>query len=38
VTDVAWVREADLERYSLTPTATRVLRRAFEMAHARSRS
>lgn len=35
VTDVAWVAENDLERYSLTPTATRVIRRAFEMARAR---
>jgi 8-oxo-dGTP diphosphatase len=35
VTDAAWVAEADLERYSLTPTATRVIRRAFEMARAR---
>lgn len=35
VTDVAWVQEADLDRYSVTPTATRVIRRAFEMAAAR---
>ncbi len=35
VTHVAWVSENDLERYSLTPTATRVIRRAFEMARAR---
>lgn len=35
VTDVAWVSENELERYSLTPTATRVIRRAFEMARAR---
>lgn len=32
VVDVAWATEAELERYSLTPTATRVIRRAFEMA------
>jgi 8-oxo-dGTP diphosphatase len=32
VTEVAWAAPADLERYSLTPTATRVIRRAFEMA------
>lgn len=38
VTDVAWVSEADLDRYSLTPTATRVIRRAFEMAVARGRT
>lgn len=36
VTDVAWASEAELERYSLTPTATRVIRRAFEMSRARN--
>jgi 8-oxo-dGTP diphosphatase len=35
VTDVAWASESDLERFSLTPTATRVIRRAFEMVRAR---
>ena len=35
VTHVAWASENELERYSLTPTATRVIRRAFEMARAR---
>lgn len=35
VTDVAWVRQADLARYSLTPPVIRVIRRAFEMAAAR---
>lgn len=35
VTDVAWVSEADLDRYSVTVTVTRVIRRAFEMAAAR---
>lgn len=35
VTDVAWVSEADLDRYSVTVTATRVIQRAFEMAAAR---
>jgi 8-oxo-dGTP diphosphatase len=35
VVDVAWATETELERYSLTPTATRVIRRAFEMARAR---
>jgi 8-oxo-dGTP diphosphatase len=32
VVNVAWVDGADLERYSLTPTATRVIGKAFEMA------
>lgn len=36
VTDVAWCKEAELERYGLTPTATRVIRKAFEMARERS--
>jgi 8-oxo-dGTP diphosphatase len=31
VVNVAWVDQADLERYSLTPTATRVISKAFEM-------
>ena len=31
VTDVAWAREAELNAYSLTPTATRVIQKAFEM-------
>jgi 8-oxo-dGTP diphosphatase len=35
VVDVAWAREDELERFSLTPTATRVIKRAFEMARAR---
>jgi 8-oxo-dGTP diphosphatase len=35
VTDVAWAREEELEKYSLTAIATRVIRRAFEMARAR---
>jgi 8-oxo-dGTP diphosphatase len=35
VTDVAWAREYELEQYSLTPTATRVIKRAFKMARAR---
>jgi 8-oxo-dGTP diphosphatase len=38
VTEVAWASEDDLERFSLTLTATRVIRRAFEMARARSRT
>ncbi len=32
VTDVAWARESELREYSLTPTATRVIQKAFEMA------
>jgi 8-oxo-dGTP diphosphatase len=35
VTDVAWADEKGLEKYALTPTATRVIRRAFEMARRR---
>jgi mutator protein MutT len=31
VTEVAWAQEDDLASYSLTPTATRVIKRAFEM-------
>ena len=33
-TDVARVREEDLEKYSLTPAATRVLKKAFSMSRA----
>jgi 8-oxo-dGTP diphosphatase len=35
VTDVTWASEVELEQYSLTPTATRLIRRAFEMSRAR---
>lgn len=35
VTDVAFAREDELDRYQLTPTATRILKRAFAMARAR---
>ncbi len=35
VTDVAWAREEELAQYSLTPTAMRVIKRAFKMARAR---
>lgn len=35
VTDVAWARESELSGYSLTPTATRVIQKAFEMARGR---
>jgi len=36
VIDVAWATPAELEKYSLTETATRVILRAFEMARGRS--
>ena len=35
VTDVAWAGETDLERFALTPTATRVIRKAFSLARGR---
>jgi len=35
VTDVAWAREDELEKYSLTEIATRVIKRAFEMVRSR---
>jgi len=35
VTDVAFAREEELARFHLTETATRVLKKAFAMAHAR---
>jgi len=35
VAAVAWASEMELEQYSLTPTATRVIHRAFEMSRAR---
>ena len=38
VTEVSWVTESDLGNYSLTPTATRVIRKAFEMARRRKDS
>jgi 8-oxo-dGTP diphosphatase len=31
VTDVAWAREDELEKYGMTAIAMRVIRRAFEM-------
>jgi 8-oxo-dGTP diphosphatase len=34
-TDVAWAGEDELESYQLTPTATRVLRKAFSLARGR---
>jgi 8-oxo-dGTP diphosphatase len=36
VTDVAWAREEELEGYSLTPTATRVIKRAFQLWRAQT--
>ena len=36
VTDVAWARETELGGYSLTPTATRVIQKAFEIARGRT--
>ncbi len=38
VTDAAWAAPSELARYSLTPTATRVIEKAFEMARRRSQS
>jgi 8-oxo-dGTP diphosphatase len=35
VTDVAWAEEKELEKYALTPTATRVIKSAFQMARGR---
>ena len=35
VTDVAWGDEHELEKFAWSPTATRVIRRAFSMARAR---
>ena len=32
VTEVAWAGEDELEKFALTPTATRVIRKAFAMA------
>jgi 8-oxo-dGTP diphosphatase len=38
VTDVAWAAADDLARYSLTPIATRVIQRAFEMANSTAKN
>lgn len=35
VTDVAWAGETELDKFQLTPTATRVIRKAFSLARAR---
>jgi 8-oxo-dGTP diphosphatase len=35
VTDVAWAEEDDLDRFELTATATRVIRKAFSLARLR---
>src|SRR5215475_2534704 len=32
VTDVAWAKESELDNFALTPTATRVIRKAFLLA------
>ena len=36
VTDLAFAQEDDLERFKLTPTATRIIKKAFAMARARN--
>ncbi len=38
VTDVAWAREDELPAYELSPTATRILKKAFAMTRARAAS
>jgi 8-oxo-dGTP diphosphatase len=38
VVDVAWAFEEELARFSLTPTATRVIERAFEMVRSSRRT
>ena len=35
VTDVAWADEDNLEKFALTPTATRVIRKAFSLTRGR---
>jgi 8-oxo-dGTP diphosphatase len=35
VTEVAWIPEKDLEKYSLTPSAAQVIRKAFQIARER---
>jgi len=35
VTEVAWAVESDLEKFELTPTATRVIRKAFSLFRGR---
>jgi len=35
VTDVAWAGESELDRFGLTPTAARVIRKAFSIARNR---
>jgi len=35
VTDVAWATEVELEKFGLTPTATRVIRKAFALARSK---
>ncbi len=36
VTDIVWAEEVDLPKYSLTPAATRVIQKAFQMARERN--
>jgi mutator protein MutT len=36
VTDIVWAEEVDLAKYSLTPAATRVIQKAFQMARERN--
>ena len=38
ISDVAWVGEEEMNRYNLTPAATRVLHKGFAMARNRSLS
>ena len=38
VTDIAWVEESALAAYDLTPTATRILKKAFALSAARHAS
>ena len=38
VTEVAWAKEEELERFHLSPTALRVIRKGFEMWRARGAS
>jgi 8-oxo-dGTP diphosphatase len=35
VTEIAWVAEAELEKYALTPSAAQVIRKAFQIARER---
>jgi 8-oxo-dGTP diphosphatase len=35
--EIAWARDAELQKYSLTPVAVRVIRKAFKMSRQRKR-